>query len=128
MGAPNHCRGRRKAPTVLSQVLSSIQYICFRKTSGSNIGRQTCFLPWAPSNVVTPLASFYDASELIKVLCDVTKHIFRPFQHVPQHFVHWANNTSSNENIAKHTPKNGDTSHNDRNNTFSEFICTRLYK
>jgi len=42
-GAPNHCvsakslRGRRKLQT-LSQVLSSTQYICFRKTSGSNIG------------------------------------------------------------------------------------------
>jgi len=34
-GALNDCGGRRKFPT-MSQVLSSIQYICFRKTSGSN--------------------------------------------------------------------------------------------
>jgi len=52
--APNHCGGRRKVPTT-SQVLSSIQYICFRKTSGWNMGRQTCFLPRAPSSLVTPL-------------------------------------------------------------------------
>ena len=34
--ASNHCEGRREVPTTL-QVLSSIQYICFRKTSGSNM-------------------------------------------------------------------------------------------
>jgi len=50
MGTPNHygdaesLRDRWKGPA-MSQVLSSIQYICFRKTSGSNMGRQTCFLP-----------------------------------------------------------------------------------
>jgi len=32
-----------------------MQYIRFRKTSGSNVGPQTCFLPRAPSNLVTPL-------------------------------------------------------------------------
>ena len=54
--APNHCRGRRKFPT-MSQVLSSMQYICFRKTSGSSMGAlgQTCFLPRLPSNLVAPL-------------------------------------------------------------------------
>jgi len=31
------------------------QHICFRKNSGSNMGRQTCFLPWTPSNLVTSL-------------------------------------------------------------------------
>jgi len=36
-GAPNDCGERRKVPTI-SQVLSSIQYICFRKTSNSNMG------------------------------------------------------------------------------------------
>ena len=36
-GAPNDCERRRKVPTI-SQILSSIQYICFRKTSGSNMG------------------------------------------------------------------------------------------
>jgi len=34
---------------------SSIQYICFRKTSIGTWRRQTCFLPWVPSNLVTPL-------------------------------------------------------------------------
>ena len=38
-----------------SKALSLIQYICFRKISGSNMGRQTWFLPRAPSNLVTPL-------------------------------------------------------------------------
>jgi len=46
--------GRHKVPK-MSQILSSIQYICFRKTSGSNTGRQTYFLSRAPSNLVTPL-------------------------------------------------------------------------
>jgi len=41
----------------MSLVLSSMQYIWFRKTSGSNMGarRQTCFLPRPPSNLVAPL-------------------------------------------------------------------------
>jgi len=30
------------------------------------------------------LASFYDIIELIKVLCDMMKHIFRLFRHVMQ--------------------------------------------
>jgi len=43
MGVPNHCGVRRiagvrqKVPT-MSQALSLIQCICFRKTSGSNMG------------------------------------------------------------------------------------------
>jgi len=36
-GASNNCGGRKEVPT-MSQVLPSIQYICFQKTSGSNIG------------------------------------------------------------------------------------------
>jgi len=36
-GAPNHCRGSIKIPTV-SQILSSIQYICFRQVSGRDAG------------------------------------------------------------------------------------------
>jgi len=36
-GVSSHCRERRKVPT-MSHVLSSMQYICFRKTSGSNMG------------------------------------------------------------------------------------------
>jgi len=53
--ARNGCGGLRKVPT-MSQVLSSIQYICFLKSSALNTGRQTCFLPRAPSNLVTPLS------------------------------------------------------------------------
>ena len=52
-GASNDCGGHRKAPT-LSQVLSTIPYICFLKTSNSNMGAPN-FLPRAPSNLVTPL-------------------------------------------------------------------------
>jgi len=32
----NDCRGRKEVPT-MSEVLSSVQYICFRKISGSNL-------------------------------------------------------------------------------------------
>jgi len=39
----------------MSQALSATQCICFRKSSGSNSGGgQICFLPRAPSNLVTP--------------------------------------------------------------------------
>jgi len=36
-GEPDHCAERRNVPT-MSQVRSSIQYICYRKASGSNMG------------------------------------------------------------------------------------------
>jgi len=36
----------------MSQVLSSIQYICFQKTCFEHEGAQTCFLPQAPSDLV----------------------------------------------------------------------------
>jgi len=52
-GAESLC-GRHEVST-MSQILSSVQYICFQKISGSNIERQTCFLPRAPSRLVTPL-------------------------------------------------------------------------
>jgi len=45
MGAPNHCGDAEKSK--MSQVLSSILQICLWKISGSNMGRQTCFLPRA---------------------------------------------------------------------------------
>jgi len=45
-GDPEWLRGAPKNPT---------KCICFRKTLRSNMGRQICFLPWAPSNLVTPL-------------------------------------------------------------------------
>jgi len=42
-GAPNHCGRRRKIPT-MSQVLSSLQCICFRKTTVSNMGAPNLLL------------------------------------------------------------------------------------
>jgi len=46
---------------------SSIQHICFRKTSGSNTGRQTCFLvtrgaPKSPNNVTN---TFFNTAHLL---------------------------------------------------------------
>jgi len=49
---PNHCGVRRKVPA-MSQVLSSIQYVCFRKISRPNKGVPN--LPRAPFNFVTLL-------------------------------------------------------------------------
>ena len=48
---PNHY-GSLKSPNNVTRT-SSIQCICFRKTSGSNMGRQTCFLPRLSFNLVT---------------------------------------------------------------------------
>jgi len=45
VGSLNDCIGSRKLPTI-SQVLSSITYNCFRKSSGSNI--------WAPNLRLPP--------------------------------------------------------------------------
>ena len=56
-GAESLC-GRRKVPT-MSQVLSSIQNICFRKTQVRTRTRQTCFLSRAPSILVTPLPTAF---------------------------------------------------------------------
>jgi len=56
-GATDSCGRRRKALT-LSQVLSSIQYIYSEKPQVRTWGRQNCFLPWAPSNLVTPLLAY----------------------------------------------------------------------
>ena len=47
--------GAPKSLNNVTNILSSTQYICFWKTSGSNMGRQTCFLPREPSNLITPL-------------------------------------------------------------------------
>jgi len=52
------------------------------------------------------LTSFYNTIELIKVLCNVIKHIFRLFRYVTQFLVHWANNlNNSNWDIPKRSPK-----------------------
>ena len=45
--------GCRKVPAV-SQVLNSMQYIYSQKSLGLKMGRQTCFLPRAPSNLRMP--------------------------------------------------------------------------
>jgi len=52
MGAQNHCVGRRKGPTI-SQVLSSVQYICFQTTSGSNMGVPNSKLAYCPGRHLT---------------------------------------------------------------------------
>ena len=54
MGAPNHCEGRHKVPTISQYFL---QYITFasERSQVRTWGRQTCFFPGAPSNLVTPL-------------------------------------------------------------------------
>jgi len=41
-GAPNNCKGAKK--TTMSHVNSSIQYICFRKTSGLKMGAPNLLL------------------------------------------------------------------------------------
>jgi len=46
-GVPNDCGGRRKVPT-MSQVLSSIEYICFRKSPGSNMRAPNLLLSLGP--------------------------------------------------------------------------------
>jgi len=56
MVAPNACEGRWKVPTV-SQVFSSIQLICFRKTSSSNMGAPNLFLALGAIYFVTSLLS-----------------------------------------------------------------------
>ena len=50
----------RRAPKSTDNVTSTFlnRVHCFRKTSVSNMGRQKCFLPWAPSNLVTPLLTY----------------------------------------------------------------------
>jgi len=72
-------RGLRKVPT-MSQVLSSIQHICFGTISGSNMGRQTCFLPRAPSNLIVPLhAQFWSIHSLCPLFSSVTGEHMRHY-------------------------------------------------
>jgi len=57
IGVPNHCKGRLKVPT-MSQVAYFLQYSASaseRPHAGLTNGRQTCFFPRTPSNLVTPL-------------------------------------------------------------------------
>ena len=46
-------RGTKNPNNVTSTFFNKL--ICFRKISGSNMGGQTCFLPWGTSNLVTLL-------------------------------------------------------------------------
>jgi len=50
--------GRQKVPT-MSQILSSIRAFAFERPQVRTWGRQPCFLPQAPSNLVTPLSWCY---------------------------------------------------------------------
>ena len=63
---PNHWRRRRKVPT-MSQALSSIQCICFRKISGSNIGASNLLLAlgavwprYVLSSTTSPVISIFN--------------------------------------------------------------------
>jgi len=53
-GCTKWLRGHQKIPT-MTHVPSSIQYICFQKTSGSKMGSSTCILLRAPSNLYAPV-------------------------------------------------------------------------
>jgi len=57
--APNHCGRCRKVPA-MSQIPSSIQYICFRHISGSNMGALN--LLFAPGAIYPHYASAYDTA------------------------------------------------------------------
>jgi len=47
--------GRAEKSQQCHKYFLHLQHICFRKTSGPNMGSQTCFLPRAPFNLVMPL-------------------------------------------------------------------------
>jgi len=72
LGAVKYCGGRRmiveaqKVPTV-SQALSSIQCICFRKTSGSNMG--------APNLLLAPGAIYPRYAPISQKISSVNKLI-----------------------------------------------------
>jgi len=55
-GGENYCGKRRKVPT-MSQVLFQCSIFASERPQVRTWGRQTCFLPRAPSNLVTLLAS-----------------------------------------------------------------------
>ena len=73
---PNHSGGaellqeRQKIPTI-SQVLSSIRFICLRKTSGSNMGGQTC--PGSRRTTFRPWQSHRSHVLFVKVVTTFTK-------------------------------------------------------
>jgi len=61
MGAPNHCAGRQMSTGGAEKSQQFHKYVLqYSKfpSEGSQVrtwGRQTCFLPRAPSNLITPL-------------------------------------------------------------------------
>jgi len=59
--------GRQKVPT-MSQALSSIQYICFRKTSGSNMGAPNLLLLLAPGAIYPRYAPINQEISSVKKL------------------------------------------------------------
>jgi len=61
--APNQCGGAgwlRRAPKSRDNVTSTFFNSTFasERLQVRTWGRQTCFLPWAPSNLVTPLLTY----------------------------------------------------------------------
>jgi len=73
--------GRRKVPT-MSQAVSSIQYIYFRKTSGSNMGAPILLLGRAPSNLVAPPAPYAGVTSFSTSLHTFSRN------HAPFSFLH----------------------------------------
>jgi len=73
------CPGCRKVP-LISEVLFARQYIYLsfehRNTSASNMGRQTCFLPRAPSNLGTRLPAPFTIN-----LCTACTYLSTPKVH-----------------------------------------------
>jgi len=53
-GAPNHCGGAEKSHKCYKYFLQCNEF-AFERAQVRTWGRQTCFLPRAPSNLVTPL-------------------------------------------------------------------------
>ena len=55
------------------------------------------------------LSSSYNTAELVKVICNVVKHIFELFRHVTQYLLHCAyNETEAIEISQMHTKRNRD--------------------
>jgi len=84
-GTPNDCRVRRKVPT-MSQILCSVQCICFQKTSGSNTGAtnllweaiwrpRTCYAQgrnedrWRPAQEPNMVPPIFEPEVLWKQIC-----------------------------------------------------------
>ena len=67
MGWRRITAGGPKSPT-MSPVLSSTQYVYFRKTSSSNMGAPTCFLPREPSILVAPLYACFTCIYVFRLL------------------------------------------------------------